>query len=179
MIPDIISLLVGKDITDPTKYIIQGWQAGDVNMTGTLINTDKVFSICSGTIIEVGKDNKNNLYSVSVEYEYATWVRYCMLESVYVSVGNVISRGDGIGKAYKSQLRLEYCTDDESEFPFRCGNMELYKQDPMVILDGDIDLADPEIDVYIEGLEDEDDDDEDEEIEIAPNYEDEENGEEG
>lgn len=178
MIPDIISLLIGEDTTTPEKYIIQGWQSGDVNMTGTLINVNKVFSICSGKVIDIGKDSKNNLYSVSVEYEYATWIRYCMLDSINVKVGDDLSRGDEIGKAYKNQLRLEYCTDDESEFPFRCGTMELYKQDPMIVLDGDIDLADPEIDVYIEGLEDEDDDEE-EEIEIAPNYEDEENGEEG
>ena len=178
MIPDIVALLIGKDITDPDKYIIQGWQSGDVNMTGTLISADEVFSICSGTVIDIGRDSKNNLYSVSVEYEYATWIRYCLLESVSVIVGDILSRGAEIGKAYKGEMRLEYCTDDESEFPFRSGNIELYKQDPIIILSGDIDLPDPDDDVYIEGLEDYDDE-ELEEIEMAPNYEDEENGEEG
>ena len=179
MIPDIISLLIGEDTITPEKYIIQGWQSGDVNMTGTLISAKDVYSICSGTVVDVGKDSKNNLYSVSIEYEYATWIRCCLLESIDVAVGDILSRGDSIGRAYKGQLRLEYCTDDESEFPFRCGNIELYKQDPIVILNGDIDLADPDVDVYIEGLDEDYDDDEDEEIEIAPNYEDEENGEEG
>lgn len=179
MTPDIIALLIDKDIVDPDKYIIQGWQSGNTNMTGTLISADQVYSICSGMVIDIGKDSKNNLYSVSVEYEYATWIRYCLLDSVDVVVGDSVSRGASIGKTRNGELRLEYCTDDESEFPFRCGNMELYKQDPIVILAGDIDLPDPDTDVYIEGLDETYGDEDFEEIEIAPNYEDEENGEEG
>lgn len=182
MIPDIISLLVGKDISDASAYIIQGWQSGDVNMTGTLISANNVYSICSGTVINVGKDNKNNLYSVSVEYEYAIWIRYCMLKSVNVKVGDEVDRGDKIGNAYNNALRVEYCTDEESDFPFRCGEWELYKQDPMIILSGELELPDLDGEVYIEDLDEDDDDEEEnifEEIEPSPNYEDEENGEEG
>lgn len=179
MIPDIIALLIGKDIDDPEPYIKQAWQSGDVNMTGTLIRADDVYSICSGTVVDIGKDPKNDLYSVSVEYEYATWVRYCLLEVVEVNKGDEITRGAKVGKTYKGELRLEYCTDDESEFPFRCGNSELYKHDPEIILSEDIDLPDPDDDVYIEGVDYDEEEEELEEIEIGPNYEDEENGEEG
>ena len=79
MISDIMSLLIGKDIDNPYKYIIQGWQDTAPYMTGYLISASQVYSICSGVVIDIGKDNKNNLYSVTIEYDYSTWIRYCLL----------------------------------------------------------------------------------------------------
>lgn len=141
---EILSTLTGKSVKDLSKVIKQGWQNTRPFMTGCLIYTDNVFSICDGTVIDVGVDDKNNLYSVSVEYEYATWIRYCLLQTCNVSVGDEISIGDKIGSAYKGVLRIEYCTDEFSVFPYRNGDRQLYKHDPMPVLTGEVEL--PEID---------------------------------
>ena len=146
---DVISSLVGNPINDLSHVIKQGWQNSRPFMTGCLIYTDNVFSICSGTVLDVGVDDKNNLYSVSVEYEYATWVRYCLLQTCNVSVGDVLSKDDKIGSTYKGVLRFEYCTDEFSLFPYRTNDRQLYKHDPMPILTGEIELSDPDTDVYI------------------------------
>lgn len=141
---DIFSILVGTPIKDPSHIIKQGWQGSRPFMTGCLIITDDVFSICNGTVVDVGVDDKNNLYSVSIEYTYQIWIRYCMLQTCNVSVGDTVSVSDKIGSTYKGILRFEYCTDEFSVFPYRNGDRQLYKHDPIAVLTGEIAL--PEID---------------------------------
>lgn len=141
---DVLSTLTGTSVNDISKVIKQGWQNTRPFMTGCLLYTKNAFSICGGIVLDVGVDDKNNLYSVSVEYDYQTWVRYCMLQTCNVSVGDKVKKDDKIGTTYKNVLRFEYCTDEFSVFPYRCGNRQLYKHDPMVVLSGSVSL--PEID---------------------------------
>ena len=105
-------------------------------MTGCLIKTSVAYSVCEGVVIGIGQDDKNGLYSVTVEYDYLTWVRYCLLDSYEVSIGDTVAKGTKIGKAYKNNIRFEYCTDIVSDFPIRNLNRQLYKQDPTPILFG-------------------------------------------
>lgn len=141
---EVISILTGKSVADISHVIKQGWQNTRPFMTGCLIYTDDVFSICDGMVVDIGKDDKNNLYSVTVEYEDALYVRYCLLQTCNVSVGQEIGLSDKIGSTYKNVLRFEYCTNEFSVFPFRCGNNQLYKHDPLPVLIGEVAL--PEID---------------------------------
>ena len=141
---DILSTLLGTKVSDVSKVIKQGWQATRPFMTGCLIYADDVYSISTGTVVEIGKDDKNNLYSVTIEYDYGICIRYCLLQFYNVVVGEEISVGTKIGNAYKGVLRIEYCTEEFSVFTYRNGDSQLYKHDPMPILTGEIDL--PEID---------------------------------
>lgn len=138
----VLSILVGQSIQDVSHIIQQGWQNTRPFMTGCLINADDVYSICTGTVIDVGIDDKNNLFSVTVEYNYALWIRYCMLQTCNVSVGDKLATSDKIGSTYKNIVRLEYCTDEFSVFPCRCGDRQLYKHDPMVVFSGEVTLPD-------------------------------------
>lgn len=151
MTATVLSLLTGVSISDPSHVIKQGWQGSRPFMTGCLIITDNVYSICAGTVIDIGVDNKNGLYSVTIEYNYVLWVRYCQLGSCDVAVGDSVSRGTKIGVPHRELLRFEYCTDTFSVFPMRCGTRQLYKHDPMPVLSGDVDLSDP-INLDIEGF---------------------------
>jgi hypothetical protein len=144
MTTSVLSMLIGKSIKDPSHVIKQGWQGTRPFMTGCLIITDDVFSICSGLVVDVGQDEKSSLYSVTVEYEYAVWVRYCQLESCDVAFGDTIERKTRIGTAYNGLLRFEYCSDEFSVFPVRTTDRQMYKHDPMPILVGDLTLPDPE-----------------------------------
>ena len=140
----VLSTLLGRTIDDAASVIKQGWQGTRPFMTGCLINTDDVFSICTGTVVDIGQDNKNNLYSVTIEYNYSTWIRYCLLQFYEVAVGDQVVVGTKIGTTYKGVLRFEYCSDTFSVFPYRQGTRQLYKHDPMPVLTGEIAL--PEVD---------------------------------
>lgn len=136
MSANVLSTLVGSEIKDPLKVIVQGWHGGQPFMTGCLIKTSVAYSVCEGVVIGIGQDDKNGLYSVTVEYDYLTWVRYCLLDSYEVSIGDTVTKGTKIGKAYKNNIRFEYCTATVSDFPIRNLNRQLYKQDPTPILFG-------------------------------------------
>lgn len=138
----VISTLVGKKASDPYKYIRQGWQDTRPYMTGCLLNVNTAYSVCMGTVIDVGTDDKNDLYSVTIEYEYLTWIRYCLLDSCSVKLGDKVTEGTEIGSPHKAILRFEYCNNEISDFPVRIGDRCLYKQDPMVVLSGDLELPD-------------------------------------
>ena len=136
MINDVLSNLTGLTIKDSSNIIIQGWHGSPPFNTGCLIHTDNVYSICSGLVIGIGEDDKNNLYSVTVEYNSQIWVRYCLLSSYNVKVGDNIVTTDKIGKPYKNTLRFEYCTSERSDFPIRISNQQLYKHDPSPVVFG-------------------------------------------
>ena len=138
----VMSTLLGQKVTDPYKYIKQGWQDTRPFMTGSLISANMAHSVCVGTVIDVGVDDKNRLYSVTIEYEYLTWIRYCLLDSCSVKLGDKITKGAEIGKPHNGILRFEYCNNEASTFPVRIDYRCLYKQDPMVVLSGDLELPD-------------------------------------
>lgn len=142
MTTDILSMLIGTPIKDPSHIIKQGWQGTRPFMTGCLIITDNVFSICQGTVVAVGQDDMSDLYTVTVEYDYLTCIRYCNLKSCNVAFGDQISRGTKIGNTYKGELRIEYCTSEFSQFVARTADRQLYKHDPMPVLTGLVSLPD-------------------------------------
>ena len=153
----ILSTLLGTQVSDVSKVIKQGWQATNPYMTGCLIYTDAVYSICTGTVVEIGKDDKNNLYSVTIEYDYGIWIRYCLLQSYVVAIGDDVSSGTKMGDAYKGVLRFEYCTEEFSVFPYRTEDRQLYKHDPMPILTGEIELPEIDDDGDVEAIDEEED----------------------
>ena len=132
----VLSTLTGITVKSPDQVINQGWHGSQPFMTGCLINTVNVFSVCAGLVIDIGVDDKNNLYSVTVEYNSALWVRYCLLKSCNVAVGDRISVGQKVGITHSRLLRFEYCNKDISDFPVRVSNNQLYKHDPTPILFG-------------------------------------------
>ena len=92
MSANVLSTLVGSEIKDPLKVIVQGWHGGQPCMTGCLIKTSTAYSVCEGVVIGIDQDDKNGLYSVTVEYDYLTWVRYCLLDSYEVSIGDTVAK---------------------------------------------------------------------------------------
>lgn len=132
----ILSTLTGTNVNNPSQVINQGWHGSQPFMTGCLVNTKTACSICSGLVIDVGVDDKNNLYSVTVEYNSVLWVRYCLLSKCLIALGDKVSLGTKIGITYKNLLRFEYCNKDVSDFPVRIGTRQLYKHDPAPVLFG-------------------------------------------
>lgn len=132
----ILSTLTGTNVNKPDQVINQGWHGSQPFMTGCLINTRNVYSICSGIVIDVGIDDKNDLYSITVEYNSVVWVRYCLINKCDVSIGDSVLLGTKIGTPYKKLLRFEYCIKDRSDFPVRIGTKQLYKHDPTPVLFG-------------------------------------------
>lgn len=136
MIGDILSTIVGASLSDSSKVVIQGWHDSPPYLTGTLISASSVYSMSTGVVIAVGQDDKNDLYSVTVEYNYVTWFRYCLLKTCEVNVGDTVAIGTKIGTTSKDTLRFEYCSQAPSDFPMRALGRQLYKQDPTPILFG-------------------------------------------
>lgn len=132
----VLSILVGHTVKDPNTVIIQGWHGSRPFMTGCLVHTDNAYSICAGKVIDIGSDDKNDLYSVTVEYDYVTWVRYCLLQDYHVSVGDTIIANTLIGTPFKKSLRFEYCNANVTDFPVRLLHRQLYKHDPTPIIFG-------------------------------------------
>lgn len=136
MIGDILSTLVGTPISDTSAVVLQGWHDSPPYLTGTLIRAASVYSMSTGVVISIGQDDKNNLYSVTIEYNYVTWFRYCLLKTCDIHVGDHVGIGTKIGTASKNTLRFEYCNQVQSDFPMRALGRQLYKQDPTPILFG-------------------------------------------
>lgn len=132
----ILSTLTGTNVITTNQVINQGWHGSQPFMTGCLINTQDAYSVCSGLVIDIGIDDKNNLYSVTVEYNSVLWVRYCLLSKCYVAIGDNVTLGTKIGTTFKRLLRFEYCNKDVSDFPVRINTKQLYKHDPTPILFG-------------------------------------------
>lgn len=132
----VLSNLTGKRVDDPTTVIEQGWVGSTEYNTGCLIKTSRVNSISSGVVIDIGQDPMDDTWSVTVELNPRLWVRYCRLLTVAVAVGQKLAVSDYIGAAYKSMMRLEYCTNKSSAFPVRALNKQLFKNDPTPIIFG-------------------------------------------
>ena len=133
---EVLSTLVGIEVNEPSQVIVQGWTVGDTAVTGCVIKLNKAHSICSGMVLAVEKDPKDNTWCVTVEVNSQRWVRYCHLSSAVSIVGQRLKLEDSIGFACNGTIRLEYCTADKSRFPVRIGSRQLYKQDPTPIVFG-------------------------------------------
>jgi hypothetical protein len=140
MIYNTLSKLTGKTIQNPKDIILRGFTgSNDSSTTGVLLNVANVYSISEGTVIDIGKDFEG-LYVVTVMYQPNKLFRYCLLSKVSVSVNDYIIPTDMIGVAYRSQLRFEYCTLEESNYIVRIGTNTFYKHDPIAYLMDGIDL---------------------------------------
>lgn len=135
----ILSTLTGNPVNDPKSVIDQGFVGISSATAGCLIRTKLVHSISTGTVIACGIDPLNNSWTITVEINSQTWIRYCRLfEEDLPGVGQKLNESDYIGVAFKGLMRLEYCTAEKSQFPVRELNRQLYKHDPTPIIFGGI-----------------------------------------
>lgn len=129
-----LSLLLNTSITNPASVIKQGWSVSTQAMTGCLIKANKVYSISNGVVISIEQDPINDEWSVTVEVTSQKWVRYCLLKSSDLNVGQGIKSSDFVGITANGKVRLEYCTNVNSSFPVRIMSKQLYKHDPTPII---------------------------------------------
>jgi len=130
-------------ITRSSLDIVINWGVDKQINPGLLIACDKVYSICTGRVVQVDKDDSG--YYVSIQYDYNTLFRYCFLKNVHVTAGERVVFGDIVGDCKDNNLmgsfkgnsfRFEYCTRDRSEFSVRFSRNTYYKHDPTdVVLD--------------------------------------------
>lgn len=101
------------------------------------IEGDRVYSVSSGIVLQVGKDESG--WMISIQYDVSTIVRYGHLKSSLVDVGDRIENGQNLGRASKFVV-FEYATLDNSNtmWPVRIGEATYYKHDPQSLLYDDI-----------------------------------------
>lgn len=113
--------------------------------SGCEIPCDNVYSICRGVVLFVGTDSNP---SVTVQYTAALSITYAHLKSTSLTAGDVVEKGDKIGKA-DSFVRVESLAAQPSQvWPVRIGASQYYKQDPEYYIDGTLDLPDVDADAY-------------------------------
>ena len=97
--------------------------------TGIDLFGKEVYSYAPGVVLAVGKDE--SLYTVTVQYDVFSCIRYCHLKSVDVGAGDIIQSGSHIGAADK-YLHFEYATKEkqDSVWPVRVMSEVYYKQNP-------------------------------------------------
>ena len=137
---DILSMLTGTTVYSPATVIRRGYSDSDTTVAGCFINTQNVYSICTGVVIAVEQAISTNTWCVTVEINSKLWIRYCELSATSARIGVTVKPGDFLGYANNHLLRFEYCNSDKSKFPVRTTNRQLYKHDPTPILFGQIDL---------------------------------------
>jgi len=137
----VLSMLVGRKLSDNESVIDQGYSGKNQATAGCFIKTQAVYSICKGTVLSVERDPNTSAWCVTVWVNSQQWVRYCYLSAVKVVVGTEISENTPIGYAYKNLMKFEYCTATKSKFPVRVSTKQLYKHDPTPVLSGQIPLS--------------------------------------
>ena len=137
---EILSILTGRRINNPSSVIEQGFVGNSQFTAGCFIKSPKVYSICKGTVLAVEQDPINSTWTITVEVNSQKWVRYCCISSTNITAGSTLNQNDYIGDSYRGLMRLEYCTADKSQFPVRVLSKQLYKQDPTPIIFGQVNL---------------------------------------
>lgn len=93
------------------------------------------YAVCHCVVTYVGK-NSDEGNVVAIQYNQFISFRYCHLEDVHVSEGEVITQGTEIG-TYKDFIHFECLSSiEESEWPVRIWGRQYYKQDPLTYIDG-------------------------------------------
>lgn len=131
---EFLSILLGRPVD--SSVIIQGFVGNTSYTAGCNINAQSVYSVSTGTVLAVDRDPKDSTWCVTVEVDSKHWIRYCHLSGSMVLVGRKLDVYTPIGYAYKNTMRLEYCTSDNTQFPVRILNKQLYKTDPTPIIFG-------------------------------------------
>ena len=133
---EVLTILTGINVDDPRSVIDRGFNGSSQETAGCLIKTFNVNSICKGVVLAIDKDPRTNTWCITVEVNSQHWIRYCLLASTKVSVGQNVFKGDFLGYGYRGTMQLEYCTANESQFPVRILSKQLYKHDPSPIIFG-------------------------------------------
>lgn len=134
---DVLTILTGTDVANPQSVIDQGFVGINATTAGCYVKTTSVYCIFSGRVIYVGTDPlMHNNFTVITEIDAHHWICYCNLSKCNISVGAEVTIRDFIGYAADGIMRLDYCTDHQSQFPVRVGVKQLYKHDPTPIIFG-------------------------------------------
>ena len=131
---EILSTLVGRTVENPRTVILQGFRGKSTDTAGCLMNASTVYSICNGSVLDVGKNPKTDTWCVTVEAGVSCWIRYNGLSSTGVFSGQEIAKGAFIGFGNNGTMQLEYCTGEKSDYPVRLSGAQLYKHDPTPII---------------------------------------------
>lgn len=129
-----------------TKLIKEYGQQDDEFHTGVDIEANEIFSLSSGVVVHVGK-NESEENVVIVSYNKYICVSYGHLQSVDVLFGDPIILGQKIGQANKFvHIELLNINQQYSTFPVRIGESTFYKFDPTDIVDGTFKFPVEEVD---------------------------------
>ena len=136
-----------KELTDQGFKVIMPWISVsekaeyykyDTLHTGIDIAGTRAYSYCKGVVVAIGI--QIDRMTVTVQFDANTLFRYGNLRSCDLNLGDIVSAGDRIGTC-KGHLHFEYCTTDEkSLFPVRIGDITYFKQNPMPVLLGEVQL---------------------------------------
>lgn len=101
--------------------------------TGIDVYGKSVYTYAPGVVLAAGSED--GLYTVTVQYDAFSCLRYGHLSSVEVGAGDIIQAGSKIGIADK-YLHFEYATKEKrnSVWPVRVGSQIYYKQDPALMI---------------------------------------------
>lgn len=99
--------------------------------TGIDVFCDRVYSYINGVVLAVGSDGAG-YYSVTIQYDAISCLRYTRLKSALVNPDDIIQAGFAIGEVNK-YFRFEYITRNKgsSLWSVRVGTETYYKQDPV------------------------------------------------
>lgn len=95
------------------------------------ITTDKVYSHCPGTIVNVSREGIG--YSCIVLYDDSHGMMYKHLKQINVDDGLVISFGFQLGVADRF-VTVTKLTKEQSNYPVRYSGITLFKNDPTSII---------------------------------------------
>lgn len=99
--------------------------------TGVDIACTEVYTAIPGTVLQI---NKNDSYSVLVQYDANHLINYCHLTSVCVHPGQMLSAAIKLGDVDK-YAHIEYWVRHKtSQFPIGFGSETYYKVDPFPLL---------------------------------------------
>ena len=102
--------------------------------TSINLEANEVFNGYTGRVSLISGDPRSK-YDVVVQLNLNQAVKYGNLKSVNVKMGDFIDIGTKIGDASR-WLKFEYMnTSVHNQFPFRIGDVQMYKDDPLNVLD--------------------------------------------
>lgn len=130
-------------VTNSNATVSKLWKISNTEIhTGVDIVTHRVYSMCTGTVVNVSKLDSGK-YAVTVQHDANRCIRYSNLNSIDIELGTKIEGGHLIGTVDKS-VHFEYATTDKPNhklFPVRFGRCTFYKIDPIDLISGRLGLA--------------------------------------
>lgn len=98
-------------------------------------DSNTAYAVCHCVVTYVGS-NKDEGKAVCIQYNQFISFRYCHLEKVFVSEGELITQGTEIG-TYKQFVHFECLSSiEKSDWLVRIWGREYYKHDPLTYIDG-------------------------------------------